>query len=147
MPVSFSYIIFSSVFFFLSLLRLVFSVNTLSPSSDHPQQFPLFFFSSLDVQKIFTLFLRFFFSLHKFIPKCQRGAQSELCQKEVDGVGGVGHFIFHDFFSLNRSLENVCACQQRCGGVDSLLRLLNHRRIKTRGKKEYEEKIYREKRC
>lgn len=79
-----------------------------------------------------------FFTLHKFIPKCQRGAQSELCQKRGGRGGGV-HFIFHDFFSLNRSLENVCACQQRWGSwlFAAPLESLNHSRIKTREKKKY----------
>lgn len=116
LPVSFSYMIYS---LFSFLLRLVFSVNTLSPSSDNPQQFPLFFFFfSLDVRKIFlfTLFLRFFFfysaQIYSEVSKrCSVGVVS----KRGGGWWGGVHFIFHDFFSLNRSLENVCACQQRWG--------------------------------
>lgn len=127
------------------LLRLVFSVNTLSPSSDNPQQFPLFFVFFLSGRSKNFPFHSFFFTIFFYtFPNLFRSVKEVLSRscvkKEAEWGGGRERCIlFSMIFSLWIDHWKMCVHVSWGGGVDSSLRLLNHSRIKTRERKKIHE--------
>ena len=104
---------FFSFFFLFFLLRLVFSVNTLTPSSDHPQQFSSFSVSfSLDVGKIFSFhsFFAIFFLVQIYSEVSKR------CSVGVVSERGGGMFYFRRFFLFWIDHWKMCVHVSRGGG-------------------------------
>lgn len=126
------------------LLRLVFSVNTLSPSSDNPQQFPLFFVFFLSGRSKdfpFHSFYNFFFYTFTNLFRSVKEVLSRSCVKKEAEWGGVRErcILFSMIFSLWIDHWKMCVHVSWGGGVDSSLRLLNLSRIKTRERKKIHE--------